>query len=235
MRKILVAGMMTRAWLRRLAAGAGLLLLSAAAMAQSADRAGRGEFSISPIWTEGRTYNFDNGANAKSDTGWGLGLNWAYNFDNRMSAGVEMAWGSANYSGTVAPGNGNTNSAYKYNGTIDTGTLRFVGTYYFTPNQLAPFVTAGIGATYVDTNIPTGPTVPVCWWYPYYGYVCDGATPTKATTAFSYNAGLGVRYDAGRGNAFFMRGFINREWVDFGGMAGTLYWDQLRLDFGWKF
>jgi len=216
------------------ALGALTFAVSGSALAQSAGREGKYEFSMSPIWTMGRTYDFANGASAKTDVGWGLGLNWAYNFDSHWSAGIEGSWGWADYTANVAPGTGATTSR-NYNSSIDTGLLRFVGTYNFSPNQFTPFVTAGLGAVYIDTNIPSGPSTSTCWWYPYWGYVCGTSTPTKSSTEFTYNAGIGVRWDAPRPNSFFLRGLYNREWVDFGGYAGTLAWDQIRIDFGIKF
>jgi opacity protein-like surface antigen len=214
--------------------GIAAFAVSGSALAQSGNRQGKYEFSLSPIWTQGATYNFSNGASAKTDVGWGLGLNWAYNFTNNLSAGIEASWGTADYHATVAPGTG-APGFRTYDSSIDTGLLRAVGTYNFMQNQFTPFVTAGLGAVYIDTNIPTGPTTPVCWWYPYWGYVCGGSTPTKSATEFTYNAGVGIRWDAPRPNSFFFRGLYNREWVDFGGYAGTIGWNQFRLDFGIKF
>jgi len=56
--------------------------------------------------------------------------------------------------------------------------------------------------------------------------------PTASTTKFSYNAGAGLRYDAGRG---VFRLLVNSQWMDFGGSYGSANVIQYRLDFGTKF
>jgi len=57
-------------------------------------------------------------------------------------------------------------------------------------DSLSPL--AGIGWTWIDTNIPDGPPVGGCWWDPWWGYVCTTTYPTKTKSAFSYQATLGV-------------------------------------------
>jgi hypothetical protein len=56
--------------------------------------------------------------------------------------------------------------------------------------------------------------------------------PTHSTTKFSYNAGLGLRLDAGKGVFKFL---VNSQWADFGGSYGSASLIQYRLDFGTKF
>src|SRR5262249_37329624 len=114
---------------------------------------------------------------------------------------------------------------------LDTWTVRFLGTYNFMEGAFTPFVTGGLGWTYVDTNIPTGLPQNVCWNYPWYGY-CTSYVPTATTTKFSYNAGAGVRYDFGKS---FVRGMVNNQWMDIGGSYGSSDVIQYRVDFGFKF
>ena len=67
--------------------------------------------------------------------------------------------------------------------------------WHLMDGPLTPYVGAGLGWTWIDTNVPTGPPVTGCWWDPWWGYVCYTDYPTKTTDAFSYQAILGVRYE----------------------------------------
>jgi len=220
------------------AAGALAMIASAGAFAQQAPmtRGGKYDFSLYPLFTEKKTYNFEGGASARTDVATGIGISWAQNFNDHWAAGIEGSWSSANYHATVTPAAGNPNPAFNATGRVDAGTLHLFGNFNLLSAQFTPFITGGLGVTYIDSNIPSGPSQPVCWWYPYYGEVCSDVQPTKSWNNFSYNAGVGLRWDARRPDTFFFRGLANREWVDFGNAgSGTLYYDQIRLDFGMKY
>jgi hypothetical protein len=204
-----------------------LALAALPAHAQST-RGGKSEFYIAPGVTSGESYSFEGGSNAKTDTGYSLVLGYAFNFDQHKALGVEFGWGSQDYRSTVIGSNGNS---VNYNSSLDTWTVRFLGTYHFMEGNFTPFVTGGLGWTYVDTNIPTGLPQNVCWYYPWYSY-CTSYVPTATTTRFSYNAGAGLRLDSGKGVFRFL---VNEQWIDFGGGYGSGSVTQYRIDFGVKF
>jgi len=209
---------------------AAALLAAAPALAQS-NRAGKGELYLGPLFTDGDSYVFDGGTTLRTDTGVGLSLGYAYNFNSHFSAGIDFAWSETDYRATAQPASGTTTSR-SINGTIETSTIRFNGTYHFATSEFTPFVTGGLGWTYVDTNIPTGTGDPFCYYYPWYGSYCGTYVPTAATTKFSYNLGVGLRLDVGRG---FFRGLVNQQWVNFGDSYGSQAATQYRIDFGTKF
>jgi opacity protein-like surface antigen len=209
-----------------------LTLVPAAALAQQF-RTNQWEGYFSPVVTEAKNYSFQGGSTARSDTGIGAGFGFAKNLNPNFALGGEFNWGSANYRATVNPGIGNSNQAQTIGGTLETYTVRMHGTYYMLQGNLSPFVTGGFGWTYIDTNIPSGLPQNVCWYYPWYGQSCGSYVPTASTTRFSYNAGLGLRYDFTR--EFFMRGMVNAQYVDFGGNYGGTRWTQGRIDIGVKF
>lgn len=208
------------------------LLGAAPAFGQSASRAHKSEFYLSPVFTDGKSYSFDGGSTATTDTGNGLTFGYAYNFDQHKSLGVEFVWGEQDYRATVQPGVGNGNASATINGTLETWTVRFLGTYHFLEGNFTPYVTGGLGWTYLDTNIPAGLPENVCWAYPWYGAYCATYVPTETTTKFSYNVGVGLRLDAGKGVFRFL---VNQQWMDFGGSYGSDYVTQYRIDFGVKF
>jgi opacity protein-like surface antigen len=199
-----------------------------------AAQARRSEFYAAPVFTDGKSYTFEGGTNVKTDTGWGFLLGFAHNFNPKLSGAIELEWGTMDYRATIQPGlTNNPNPAATVNSSIDTGTVRFLGTYNFSEGAFTPFVTGGAGWSYVDTNIPSGLPQNVCWFYPWVGQVCTGVTPTYSTTRFSYNAGLGLRYNWGPN--YFVRGLVNEQWIDFGGSYGTANLTQYRIDFGIRF
>jgi opacity protein-like surface antigen len=208
-----------------------VLLAALPVQAQSA-RGGKSEFYLAPVFTASKNYSFEGGSSARSDTGLGLTLGYAYNFDQKKSLGVETSWNSADYRATVAPGPGNPNAPGSISGSMDSWTVRFLGNYNFLEGNVTPFVTGGLGWTYIDTNIPSGLPQNVCWYYPWYGSSCASFVPTYTSTRFSYNVGAGMRMELGKG---FVRALANQQWVDFAGSYGGTSWTQYRIDFGVKF
>ena len=208
------------------------LAVAAPALAQSSSRARKNEFYGGPVFTDGKDHSFGGGSSGRTDTGYGLTLGWGHNFNAKMLAGIEIEWSEQDYRATVQPGPGNPLGASQINGTIESRTIRFLGTYHFSEQAFTPYVTGGLGWTWVDSNIPSGLPENVCWYYPWWGQYCSSYVPTHNTTKFSYNAGAGLRYDYGR--AIF-RGQVHAQWVDFGGSYGSSYVTQYRIDFGTKF
>ena len=208
------------------------LVMAAPVLAQSSQRAGRNEVYLAPVFTDGKSYSFEGGSSAKTDTGYGLLFGWARNFTPHVTGGIEIEWDNQDYRATVQPGLGNSNFAGQISGTVESRTIRFLGSYNFSTAAFTPFVTGGLGWTWVDTNIPSGLPENFCWYYPWYGSYCSSYVPTHNTTKFSYNAGAGLRYDYGTG---VFRALVNQQWVDFGGSYGSSGVTQFRIDFGTKF
>jgi opacity protein-like surface antigen len=213
----------------RIAVAMLIAVYAAGAVAQkSGPRAGRWDFTLQPQYVDGKSVTGDGGSRADISGDWGFGFGFAYNFSNHFALGGELTWNEADYRATLFPGVGNTGSSTDIRGTMETSTLRMNVTWNILATEFTPFVSGGIGATYVDTNIPNGPTQ--CWVDPWYGSYCG--TPTRSNTYFSYNAGAGLRWDVNR--SFFLRGVYTRQWIDVGGGAGSPGFDQYRIDFGFK-
>jgi opacity protein-like surface antigen len=210
-----------------------LAVYAATSAAQGSPREGRWEFTLQPQYTDAKDLTSANGSTAHIDGAFGFGMGVAYNFNDHFSLGGDVAWSHADYQATIAPAAGNSGSAFSLSGTLETSTLRLSGTWNILASALTPFVTGGIGATYIDTNVPNGAPSTVCWWDPWWGYYCGTTVPTKSETDLSYMAGAGVRWDAQR--TFFLRGFVARQWLDVGGGLGTPSFTQYRIDIGFKF
>jgi opacity protein-like surface antigen len=117
-------------------------------------------------------------------------------------------------------------------GTLDTATVALNASYYILDGPLTPYLMGGIGWTFVDSNIPSGPHQGVCWYDPWYGYVCTSYQNTYSKSYFSYDLGLGARWDVMSG--FFVRGSAIWQWIDLG-QPGTTDFLGGRLDLGYMF
>jgi opacity protein-like surface antigen len=212
-----------------------LVLFTACAVeasAQSANRAGKWEFTLQPQYTHSQSFDTGHGSGAQVDSSLGFGIGVAYNLSNALSIGGEFTWGTASYVATIAAadGSGTTTTAQ---GTLISNTFRLNATWNILPGDFTPLLQGGIGSTYIDTNIPTAPPQNTCWWDPWWGYYCGTYYPTRTAYYVSYMVGAGLRWELDR--SIFVRAMANRQWLDAGGSLGTPWTDQYRVDLGFKF
>ena len=208
------------------------LLFAASPLAQ-AQRSLPNSFYIFPQFTTSQSFAFEGGTTANTDTGTGFGFGYERTLNKNFSAGAEVAWSSSSYRATVQPGPGNNaNGALNVNGHVSSSTVRFFGNYNILDNALTPYLTAGLGWTYINSDIPNGLPQGACWWSPWYGQVCGSYTPTRNTTKFSYNVGIGIKQDFAQ--TMFIRGAVNAQWVQIGD-TGSTQWTVWRVDLGWRF
>jgi hypothetical protein len=197
------------------------------------DRAGKMDMSVPFSNFSSDSLDGERGSQAEVDSELGLGFSFAYNVDNHWAFGLDFTWHEAGYTATIAPDAGNPNPAFDQTGEIEFSTTAATATYHFSPSRVTPFLTGNIGRTWVDTNIPAGPPVNVCWWDPWWGQYCGPTVPTKSDVYWSYGLGLGVRWDTQ--GPMFLRVSANEQWLDVGGSVGTPSFTAYRLDIGARF
>lgn len=187
------------------------------------------EATISLRYVEKESIDFEGGAKAdvNSDYGWGFGL--GYNVNDNFGLSAEFSWLSTGYRGTrVVDSAGNTEN---FNGIMDASTIAFRGTYYFMKTRMTPFVSAQLGWTFIDTNIPVGPPGTICWWDPWFGWICGPYVPTATQNAFGYGGGLGLRWDLS--TRFFMKAAYNWTRLDIDNTTGgDPTFGSVVIDFG---
>ncbi|WP_455219705.1 outer membrane beta-barrel protein [Kaarinaea lacus] len=213
-----------------------LILLSvlkasfAAGAGSLSDRGERWQFYLGGNYVNSSSIDFGGGSKADivGDMGWAFGF--GYNFNEKLALDFDLGWNSMSYTGTRVLDNGSKDT---FGGRMDTSSTRFNLIYHFMDKQLTPYITGNIGWTWIDTNIPAGPPGSVCWWDPWWGWICGPYQPTYGSTEFSYGTSLGLRYDAGR--AFFFRGSIGKQWIDISSASGTPDFTSYRFEFGWLF
>jgi len=191
-------------------------------------REGQWNFTVQTRYIDGQSIDGKKGSTADvNDTlGWGIGV--GYNLTDNLELGMDISWANANYKGTYVTDTGSPGSL---NGTMSTSSLALNASYYFTQGAVSPFIMGGIGSTFIDSNIPNGPPTTGCWYDPWWGYICNTYQSTYSTNNFSYNLGLGLRWDLAPG--FYMRGIIGEMWIDADG--GTADMTNYRVDFGFTF
>jgi opacity protein-like surface antigen len=210
------------------------VIFSSTAFAEPSGRAGRWEWSLQPFAIGSKTYDFEAGASARVDSGFGLGLGYAHNVNDYLALGVEGALATADYRAGVAPGAGNPNPAFTTTGILDLATVRLTATWNLLASRFTPFVTANAGATYLQPDLLTDPPAAGCWSYPWWGEVCGADAPTHGMTRFSWGAGAGLRLDLPREQGF-LRALVSGETIDLPGPPGRARYVQFRADFGLKF
>jgi len=204
---------------------------AAGAAAQTYSRANKWEFTLQPQYTHSMSFSSGNGSGGQVDSSLGFGFGVAYNLSNAFSIGGEFTWGSAAYTATVAPADGTASTTST--GTLQSNTIRINTTWNILPGDFTPLLQAGIGSTYIDTNIPAAPPQNSCYWDPWWGYYCGTYYPTRTAYYVSYMVGVGARWEIDR--SVFVRAMANRQWLQAGGSLGTPWTDQYRVDLGFKF
>lgn len=182
-------------------------------------------------YTNSTSIDFNGGASADIDGDLGFIFGLGYNFTEKLALDFDMGWVSVSYKGTRE--NANTSARETFGGTMDASSTRFNLTYNFMAKRLTPFIAGNIGWTWIDSNIPSGPSTGGCWWDPWYGYICSSFQPTYGATEFTYGGSLGVRYDVN--NTLFLRGLVGKQWLDVSTANGTPDFTSYRVDIGFMF
>lgn len=209
---------------------ASLVLSAPLACAGPAHRAERWEAYFQARWIDGEQLGLRGPAtvDVSGDQAWAFGF--GYNFTNQWSVSGELGWGSTGFRVDSVDENGDD---VRVRGTLDTTTTYLNGTYYLLDRALTPYVSGVLGWTYIDSNIPSGPPSNVCWWDPWYGYICTSYQPTHTETAWSYGLSAGLRWDGPKG--FFLRGGVGETWFDLDAADGRPSFVNWRLDIGTTF
>jgi opacity protein-like surface antigen len=208
-----------------------LVLLASATVANAQTREGRWEFSLGTMYQLTNSLDFDGGSTMNSDADFGFSMTTGYNPSDRVTLNFGLAWAGVGYDAKVKQDNGGTTSI---SGTYDTWAISANALFNLTEGKpLVPYIGAGIGWTWVDSNVPSGLPSTGCWWDPWYGYICYTTYPTHSTDVFSYQALAGIRYEFN--SRSFMRFGYTSQWLSLSNAKTTPRYDVINLEFGWMF
>ena len=210
-----------------------LFLVSLNAQAQwvsaPTQRAGKWETTFGLYLTSSESADGLNSSSLDIDNGYGAGFSAGYNFTQHLALRFDGAWSRADYDAVLDTENdGLVNISHElsaFNG-------QFNGVWNIRDGAFTPYLQAGIGWTYLDSNVTDGPPSTGCWWDPFWGYICSNFYSTYSETSFSWNVGAGLRYEFGRG--MFARGGWEQTHID-GGSGADPSFDAFRFELGWLF
>lgn len=189
------------------------------------------EFTIGIPHLQSETTSFDGGTVVDTESSTGLGFGFDWRFADRWSAGATLAMHDIDYTASIALAGSPLGAPGEIvRNDLDTQSLMgHVKRYFGGYNRVAPYARGALGWVSIDTNIPSGPPVGVCWFDPWWGLVCDSFQPTRTTTELGAALGLGVRWDFSR--RVFLDASVGREWIDFDS-ADRPDFTELRIAFG---
>jgi len=210
------------------------VLLTPAAFAQSrSNRDQTWEFLFDVNYQDSYGIDFEGGSTADTDTDWGFSIGANYHFNNRMQLQFVLDYLDVDYRATIQSADTVPLPSYDVRGTAEIFTPRINVLFNLLEGDITPYISAGIGWSFIDTNIPQGPPQTGCWWDPWWGYICTTYQNTRTTDEFAYQAGVGVRWDINRGMS--LRLGYEKQWIDVGSATSTPGFDVLRLGLGYKY
>jgi opacity protein-like surface antigen len=151
------------------------------------------------------------------------GIGFGFGINEKLNINGEIGFGSPQYRMTWGP--------YEIKGTGSLFTSRLNLDYNILSTQFTPVITAGVGYQYFDSGVPSDDPEYVCWWDPWWGYVCDGYIDTHTASEFTYNLGAGFRWDVTDG--FFIKALYDVTWMSVGA-SGTEAFPEYQVQLGWK-
>lgn len=191
------------------------------------------EWSIAALYQDSKAMGSDNGSSLNVDSAIGLGFNVGYYFTDHLSLGFDIDFLRPDYTAvlvddTVVPAETTEirHEMSQFNG-------RLKANFDFLEGPFRPFVEAGLGWSYFDSNVLDGDPIVGCWWHPWWGYICEGFYQTFNDTVFTYGVGAGFKYRF-VGDSFIKMS-VNQWQLDGVGAAGDEGLTGARLEFGWKF
>ena len=193
-------------------------------------RDGRIETSVILAYQNGLDETSEGGSalDVDSTLGWGVNIGW--NWTAKWNLAYRFVSTSPKYLATIVPEDPDV-LPQTVEEKLSKISHQFNVTYNFREAALTPFVSAGIGWTKLDSNVRSGGVEGGCWWDPWWGYICFGEWKTYDTSEFTYNLGLGLRWDIN--NAIFTRAAYSREFLKVDN--GTLNFDMAILEVGLMF
>jgi len=215
------------------------LIAPAISMAQGygSGRAQSWDFAVGGIYQYGDASDGSNGSSLDVDSAFGLGFNVGYNFNNHFNISADFDFLRPDYTATIIsepnPPDGSPPVQTDINHRLSQFNGRLKGTFYFTEGPLVPYVEAGFGWTYLDSNVADGPPTGYCWWHPWWGYICQSFNSTFSSTETTYGGALGLRYELAGGT--FIKASYNVWKLDTGSERADPQLESFRLEYGWRF
>jgi len=193
----------------------------------SAARWGLSEFYIGGAYMGGGSNSLENSPiELDFDDDWGLTLGGGYHLSNHLYVGGELLFAKSTFSGTSTEDDTSLQQSMRQWGI--TGGFE----YNLLEGPLTPYLSAGLGFTYLETDDPTRDPAYIC--RPgFYGWWCDWYYPVYSDWFFTYYAGVGLRWDISDRSVVRLSYKLN--WISASGVTSQVRQDMLAITYGGKF
>ena len=178
----------------------------------------------------GATYGADGGSTLKVNEDVSFGFWFGNHVSENFAWEGGFDWSTVGYKATIKSADIPAGADTVLGGTMESMTMYGAGTYHFLRGPITPFVTGGVGWTWIDSNIPTAPPTGTCWWDPWWGYVCGTWQPTATNSDFSYRYGLGLRWQVNR--TLFVRFSYVEQTMELSGHSESPTMGAWKIDIG---
>jgi opacity protein-like surface antigen len=190
----------------------------------SAERRPGWDFGADVIYQDPQDIDFEGGSFASLDDDVGIALAFGYRFNKRFELQFSFDWNTVDYDATIAA---DSTQGFTARGDLESFTPRVGLNFNILEGDLTPYVTGGIGWSFIDTNIPDSPPQSACWWDPWWGYYCGVYQSTRSIDELVYHLGFGARWDVS--STFSLRLGYEKHWLDLGEASSTPDFDQLKF------
>lgn len=181
------------------------------------------------VYQDSATIKFDGGSRIDLDDDFGITITFGYRLNPHLDLQFALDWSSVDYGVRFArPGQSDAIG----HGEMESIVPRFNVQFNILDKPFTPYVMAGVGYAFIDTNIPNGRPSTGCWWDPWYGYICTTVQSTFTTDEFVYQAGVGMRWDFSSTGSLKLG--YERHWIDLS-RTNDAYADQIRLGFTYRY
>jgi opacity protein-like surface antigen len=191
----------------------------------SADRQPGWDFGGELIYQDSQDISFDGGSSASLEDDIGIALTFGYRFNSRFELIFGLDWNTVDYDINIASDGGQL--GVSGTGDLESFTPRVGVNFNVLEGDVTPYVTGGVGWSFIDTNVPDGPPQSACWWDPWWGYYCGTWQDTRSIDELAYNVGVGVRWDVS--STITLRFGYEKHWLDIGQATSTPDFDQLKF------
>ena len=190
------------------------------------------EASVSGVFQESKALSGSNGSTLDINSDTGFGFNFAYNLSSKLAVGADFEFLSPSYRAVLTAEDPNDDDLV-INHKMNQFNGRLKATFNMIDGPFTPFLDAGIGWSYFDSNVADGPPQTGCYWHPWWGYICSNYYSTFSDTLFSYGVGGGLRYEFIGG--MFVKASYNYWEMDGMGAAEDSAFTAGRLEIGGTF
>lgn len=208
-----------------------IIALPGVSVAQG-DRSETWDVSLSAIFQDSKKLGGEGGSTLDIDSDVGFGINFAYNWTNKLALGMDIEFLRPKYQATLVDETG-VDPDLVVRHELSQVNTRFKATFNLLEGPFTPYLEAGLGWSFFDSNVADGPPITGCWWHPIWGYICSNYYSTYDDTLFSYGAGVGLRYETNFGG--FVKASYNYWEMDKLGRSGDPAFESVRIEFGRRF